>query len=135
VRRTPIRRRRPLRPGAKSLRGAVKPLARRGSLERRQFAPASTAQRDAVRGARCIVCGARTAIDPAHLVPRSLGGCDHPLCVVALCRTHHRAYDRGALDLMPHLEPHYRAQVAHAVAHLGLIGTLRRLTGRRDPGA
>jgi hypothetical protein len=124
VRRAPIRRRRPLRPG-------VKPLRRRTALERRTLAPASGAQRDAVRDARCIVCGARTAIDPAHLVPRTMGGCDDPLCVVALCRIHHRAYDRGRLDLVAFLEPRYRAQVAHAVAHLGLVGALRRLGGAR----
>jgi hypothetical protein len=122
MRRTPIRPRRPLRPG-------VKPLRRRTPLERRVLAPASATQRDAVRGARCIVCGARTAVDPAHLVPRAMGGCEHPLCVVALCRTHHRGYDRGRLDLVPYLEPRHRAQVAHAVMHLGLVGALRRLSG------
>jgi hypothetical protein len=95
---------------------------------------ASAAQRAAVRGAPCIVCAARTAIDPAHLVPRGIGGCDDARCVVALCRIHHRAYDRGRLDLVPYLEPRHRAQAAHAVAHLGLIGALRRLSGRRDAG-
>jgi hypothetical protein len=54
--------------------------------------------------------------------------------VVALCRAHHRAYDRGDVDLLPHLEPGYRREVAHAVMHLGLIGALRRLTGRRTVG-
>jgi hypothetical protein len=124
MRRTPIRRRRPLRPG-------VKPLRRTTPLARRALAPASAAQREAVRGAACIVCGTRAAVDPAHLVPRTMGGCDHPLCVVALCRSHHRAYDQGRLDLVPYLEPRYRAQVTHAVVHVGLIGALRRLSGRR----
>jgi len=78
------------------------------------------------------VCGTRARIDPAHLVPRGLGGCEHALCVVALCRRHHRAYDRGCLDLVPFLEPRHRAEVAHAVGHLGLIGALRRLSGRRE---
>jgi hypothetical protein len=55
--------------------------------------------------------------------------------VVALCRIHHRACDRGALDLVPFLEPRFRAEAAHAVAHVGLVGTLRRLSGRRDAGA
>jgi hypothetical protein len=36
------------------------------------------------------------------------------------------------LDLVPHLEPHHRAEAAHAVGHLGLVGALRRLSGRRD---
>jgi hypothetical protein len=132
VRRTTIRRRRPLRPGTKPLRRTSAPLARRTPIERRPLAPASRAQRDAVRGARCIVCGTARAIDPAHLVPRALGGCDHALCVVALCRVHHRAYDRGALDLLPYLEPRHRAQAAHAVEHLGLAGAVRRLSGARD---
>ncbi len=133
MRRTPIRRRRPFRPGTKPLRRAAKPLARRAPFERHRLAPASSAQRDAVRGLACIVCGARSDIDPAHLVPRSLGGCDHPLCVVAPCRMHHRAYDRGRLDLVPYLEPRCRNQAAHAVTHLGLAGALRRLSGRRAP--
>ena len=117
-------RRTPLRPG-------LAPPGRRAPLARTPFAPASAAQREAVRGQPCLICGSPRAIDPAHLVPRSLGGCEHPLCVVALCRAHHRAYDRGELDLVPYLEPRHRAQAAHAVAHLGLIGALRRLGGDR----
>jgi hypothetical protein len=67
-----------------------------------------------------------------HLVPRSLGGCDDAACVVALCRRHHRAYDRGTLDLLPYLEPNSRFEICHAVGRLGIVGALRRLTGRRD---
>jgi hypothetical protein len=34
--------------------------------------------------------------------------------------------------LLPHLEPGWRAEIAHAAAHLGLIGAVRRLApGRR----
>jgi len=126
MRRTPLRRR-PLRPGTRA-------PCRRTPPARAPFAPASAAQRDAVRDRACIVCGGRTAVDPAHLVPRSLGGCEHPLCVVPLCRAHHRAYDRGELDLVAFLEPDHRAEAAHAVAHLGLIGALRRLSGDRGAG-
>ena len=104
------------------------PPGRRGPLARAPFAPASAAQREAVRDRPCLVCGARRPIDPAHLVPRSVGGCEHALCVVALCR---RAYNRGELDLVPYLEPRHRAQAAHAVAHLGLARALRRLSGGR----
>jgi hypothetical protein len=43
----------------------------------------------------------------------------------------HRAYDTGRLALLPHLEPRSRVEVAHAVLHLGLIGTYRRLGLRR----
>jgi hypothetical protein len=63
------------------------------------------AQRAAVAGRTCIVCGSERRIDPAHLIPRSLGGCDDPLCVVPACRRCHRAYDRGELDLLAYLEP------------------------------
>jgi len=64
-------------------------------------------------------------------VPRSLGGCEHPDCVVPLCRLCHRAYDTGRLDLLPHLEPRWRAELAHALGHLGLIGLLERVTAER----
>lgn len=91
---------------------------------------ATERQRTAVAGRVCIVCGSDRRIDAAHLIPRSLGGCGDPLCVVPACRVHHRAYDRGELDLLPYLEPGWRAQLAHAVGHVGLIGALRRIRGR-----
>jgi len=103
---------------------------RRTPLLRAPVSRASDAQRAKVLGRRCLVCGARP-VDPAHLVSRALGGCDQPDCVVALCRIHHRAFDRGALDLLPRLEPDHRRELAHAVEHLGLVGALRRVTGRR----
>jgi len=43
-------------------------------------------------------------------------------------------YDVGELDLLPYLEPAYRPQLAHAVGHVGLIGALRRISGRRTAG-
>lgn len=95
---------------------------------------ATERQRAAVAGHPWIVCGTDRRIDPAHLVPLSLGGCGDVACCVPLCRPHHRAYDRGELDLLPYLEPVWRAQLAHAVGHVGLIGALRRITGtRQDP--
>jgi hypothetical protein len=45
---------------------------------------------------------------------------------------HRRAYDTGALELLPYLEPGWRAEVAHAVTHLGLIGAVRRLAPGRQ---
>ncbi len=95
---------------------------------------ATDAQRMAVAGRPCIVCGTENRIDPARLIPRSLGGCGDALCVTALCRSCHRAYDRGELDLLPLLEPRWRAQLAQAVGHIGLIGALRRISGRRPAG-
>jgi hypothetical protein len=122
MKRTPLRRRAQLR-ARKSLRRTT-PLARTASLA------ATDRQRLAVLGRPCIVCGATDGVDPAHLIPRSLGGCGDPLCVVPLCRRPcHRAYDSDELDLLPHLEPDWRAQLAHAVGHVGLIGALRRIGG------
>jgi hypothetical protein len=92
--------------------------------------PASEAQRHSVAGRPCLVCGRRPA-DPAHLVPRSLGGCDEPDCGVPLCRRCHRAFDGGELDLLPHLEPGYRVELADALRHLSLLALLRQLTGVR----
>ena len=83
-------------------------------------------------GLACLVCGARAGADPAHIAPRSRGGCDHPDCVVPLCRFRcHRAFDDGRLDLLLHLEPRHRAELAHALQHLGLIELLERLTAER----
>ena len=117
-------------------------LRRQGSIERRTAprrltplrrtlaSPASEEQRARVRGERCLACGGRP-VDPAHLVPRSLGGCDDALCVVPLCRRCHRALDRGALDLLPRLEPRYRAELAHALCHMPLVRLIERVTGVR----
>ena len=77
------------------------------------------------------MCNSATRIDPAHLIARSVGGCDDALCVVALCRSCHRRYDSGALDLVAYLEPEHRAEAAHAVAHVGLAAALRRISGTR----
>lgn len=101
-------------------------------MRRARALAASDAQRATVAGRCCIVCGADRRIDPAHLIPRSLGGCGEVLCVIPLCRGCHRAYDRGELDLLPYLEPGCRAQLAHAVGHVGLMSALRRITGRRE---
>jgi hypothetical protein len=105
-------------------------LVRLTPLRRVPFSATSEPQRDKVAGERCIVCGERP-VDPAHLVPRSLAGCDHPDCVVPLCRVHHRRYDRCQLDLLPYLEARHRAELAHGLGHLGLLGLLRRVTGCR----
>jgi cytochrome c553 len=83
-----------------------------------------------VAGEPCLVCGGRP-VDPAHLVPRSLGGCAHPDCVAPLCRRCHQAYDRGELDLLPHLEPRFRAELAHALTHLSLVAVIQGVTGTR----
>ena len=94
---------------------------------------ATERQRAAVARLTCIVCSADRRIDPAHLIPRSLGGCGEALCVVPLCRLHHRGYDRGELDLLPYLEPTWRAQLAHAVGHAWLFGAMQSISGHGRP--
>jgi hypothetical protein len=74
MKRAPLRRRAKLRAG--------KQLQRRASLQRTPSMAATDSQRAAVAGRGCIVCGTDRRIDPAHLIPRSLGGCGHALCVV-----------------------------------------------------
>lgn len=100
---------------------------------RRPISPASPEQRAKVKGAVSIVSG-EGPCDPAHLVDRSLGGCDDPLCVVPLVRSEHRAFEAGELDLLPALIAHgLTAEVQHALGHLegNVIGLLEKLTGER----
>jgi len=96
--------------------------------------PASEAQRRKVAGERCAVCDRRSA-DPAHLVPRRLGGCDRPECVIALCRTHHRLYDAGQLALAPYLGRGHRRERSHALTHVGRALLRRALRGEGWPQA
>ena len=121
MKRTPLRRRAQLR--------ARTALRRTTPLQRTPSMGATDSQRLAVAGRPCIVCRAVCRVDPAHLIPRSLGGCGDALCIVPLCRSCHRSYDTGRLDLLPYLEPAWRPQLAHAVGHVGLIGALRRISG------
>jgi len=127
MKRSALRRRTRLRTHTRLQRKT--PLRRKTEMQRTSSLAASDQQRAAVAGRPCVACGTTRRIDPAHLIPRSLGGCDDPLCVVPACRVCHRAYDQGRLDLLPHLEPAWRAQLAHAVGHVGLIGALRRISG------
>ena len=60
MKRTPLRRRAKLR--------ARKSLQRRSSLQRTPSTVATDAQRAAVAGRCCVVCGADRRIDPAHLI-------------------------------------------------------------------
>ena len=106
------------------------PPVRRTPLRWAPFSPASEEQRAKVEGRPCIACG-RRPVDPAHLVPRSLGGCDDPDCVVPLCRRCHRSYDRGELDLLPRLEPGHRVELQHALGHMPLVRLIERVTGER----
>lgn len=98
----------------------------------RPISQASTAQRRKVHLQACAVCGA-IGCDPAHLTPRSFRGCDHADCVIALCRTHHREFDGGNLDLTKHLSGHgYGVELAHMQGHYDdPVSVLQRLSGMR----
>lgn len=106
------------------------PPERRTPLRRTGFTAASGAQRRKVAGLECLVCHRRPC-DPAHLVPRRHGGCDRPDCVVPLCRTCHRAFDDGRLELLARLEPRFRAELAHALGHVSLAWLVARVTAGR----
>jgi hypothetical protein len=38
----------------------------------------------------------------------------------------HRLYDDGAISILEHLEPHYRAELAYAVVLVGLVAAIER---------
>jgi hypothetical protein len=100
---------------------------------------ASPAQRAKVEAyGACIVCGREpdwdgVPLDPAHVIDRSLhpDPDGDPLRVVPVCRVCHTAYDDGLLDLLPFLEPGWRAELAEAVRCVGLIRALQRITNLR----
>ena len=100
------------------------------SRSRKAISPASPEQRRKVLDTLCVNCGF-PGCDPAHLTSRAQGGCDHPDCVVPLCRNCHRAFDNGAIDLEPILAlREYRAEASHMASHNSLRACLRRLNGR-----
>lgn len=92
---------------------------------------ASDAQRAKVFEMFCVNCGSTGKSDPAHLTARAQGGCDHPDCVLPLCRSCHRVFDEGQLDLEPVLAlSRYAGERAHMASHLTFQQCLRRLNGR-----
>ncbi len=100
----------------------------------RERGPISAASPDQARkralGAS-IVSGATRGLASAHLCSRGMGGCDDPLCIVPLTHAEHEAFDRGDLDLLPHLVPRHAGEMAHALIHYrgDLPALLERLTG------
>jgi hypothetical protein len=121
--------RRRLQPGPDDRGGPkVRRSLVRAGVVRTPLVPASPAQREKVATLRCAVCE-RAPVDPAHLVPRKLGGCDHPSCVIALCRTHHRLYDHGQLPLGLHLGGGWVQELAHALLHVSPARLSRALRG------
>ena len=93
-----------------------------------QSRDAENASAAPVAGRPCIVCGATHWVGPAHLIPRRwvAGAIDAAsYCSAAAASAPVTAAE---LDLLAHLEPAWRAQLAHAVGHVGLIGALRRIS-------
>lgn len=111
---------------ARGRAASAKTMAKRGPVS-----PASSAQRAKTKlMAVCVNCG-QPATDPMHLWDRSLGGCDHPDCIVAGCRACHDLYDAHELDLSPVLAlPEFTAERVHMASHASFPACLRRLTGR-----
>lgn len=90
-------------------------------------------QRAKIVGDACVVCQQTKALSATRLALAD--GCDDVDCVVPMCWPHHHLYELGGLDLLHHLEPRWRREIANAVSHLGLITAYRRLTGGRLPAA
>jgi hypothetical protein len=96
---------------------------------------ASPAQRAKVKGLPCLACRQEAKCDPAHVWRQAMGGCDHVDCVVPLCRSCHRAFDQGELDLLPILagSESWAKEQAHPIAEhgVGLVELVKRLGGNQ----
>lgn len=82
----------------------------------------------------CRVCHATGRLHAAHIVGRAFDKDEEgvvvvdPDDVVPLCEVCHRAFDQRRLDLLPYLT---RPEQARAVLHAGIVGAMRRISGRR----
>lgn len=127
----PVEKPEPRKKGPKGL--ARTPIERKPSrLKRTPLGHASPEQKRKVerQGARFTNLRTEAAfdftVDPMHVTPRGIGGCDHEDCVIGAPRSLHNKYDRGELDILPFLT---LDEQAHAVKHLGILGALKRTTG------
>jgi hypothetical protein len=77
----------------------ARPRRRRSTLKQGRGFATAPAQREKVKGLVCVGCGQEasewTVIDPAHLWPKGKGGCNHPDCVIPLCRHSHEDGEAG----------------------------------------
>lgn len=129
-------------------KGGVGRRASRKPLKRGKGMAASPEQRKKVRNLPCVVCGQSSGfdigdgggsfvVDPAHLLSRASGGCEHADCVVPLCRADHRAFDHHELDLLPALvDRGYFKEMAHMIEvhELSPFAVVERLTNERLEG-
>lgn len=113
-------------------------MHRMGKPHARRYWDEAIAKRD--REGRCRVCGSQFFLQAAHTLARSFDErvpledgtvmiYVEPDDVVPLCETHHRDYDMRRLSLLPYLT--YDEQAA-AVAHVGIVRALHRLTAHRE---
>jgi hypothetical protein len=143
VKRTELKRKTELKRGTSELRRT--PLKSSSNGKRRSgFTPASGAQKAKARMEDFCWCCDRErtewlTLDPAHVCPRSKGGCDHADCVIVLCRAGdgtgcHRDFDDGNLDLLPVIAGRYErfaTECSHAALHLNPVQLVQRLTNTR----
>lgn len=116
----------------------------RSTLKRGKGFEASPAQRAKVKLLPCLGCGKEgegVRIDPAHLWARGRGGCDHPDCVIPLCRACHDKLDDPSVefDLLSRMvgSEAWQVELAHPIlCHgVGLLELARRLTGETFEGS
>jgi hypothetical protein len=93
---------------------------------------ATDAQRAAVAGRSCIICGAVKRVDPAHLIPRAMGGCGDAACVTARSVVRVTGHTTAASSTSSRTWSRDGGRSSRdAVGHVGLIGALRQISGRR----
>ena len=84
-------------------------------------------------GNKCAICGSGfvslkglAEVEAAHIVPRSLKGADDARNGIALCRSHHWAFDKGLWGV----GPDGKIVVSPAAAGIGSNGLLNPLVGK-----
>jgi putative restriction endonuclease len=82
-----------------------------------------------IYGNKCAVCGngllhvtGLCEVEAAHIVPRGLKGADDARNGLALCRSHHWAFDRGMFGVDSYLKVVVPPQVSAIVANTHLTG-------------
>lgn len=82
----------------------------------------------------CRICGTASSLEAAHVAGRKYDervtknkAVVHPDDIVPLCRDHHTQFDHHEIDLLPYLTV---PEQTRAVSHLGIMGALRRVSGR-----
>jgi putative restriction endonuclease len=83
---------------------------------------------------RCAVCGGgllaadgRSEVEAAHIVPRGLKGADDVRNGLALCRTHHWAFDRGIFGVDPAGKIFVASKAAARTENAGLVAFAGKL--------